>query len=456
MEDQVLKAAQAARQAALRLAVLPLDARNHALLAMADAVARRRDDILAENQKDIDASDRLVAEGKITKAVAARLKLGGSKFDGVVEGLRSVAAQPDPLGQTPWAMEMDKGLEVRRVSCPIGVIGVIFESRPDALPQIASLCLKSGNALLLKGGSEALHSNRILARVLDEAARTVDGVPNGWMTLLETRQDIKDLLALDQYVDLIVPRGGNEFVQYIMDNTNILVMGHRDGICHTYVHAAADPPKAIRLTVDGKCQYPAVCNATETLLIDRAVAPTLLMPIATALAEKGVELRADPEAREIILRHARGKQNAAAGERVCPYQHLLRDATEEDWRTEYLDLIISIRVLAGLDEAIAHVNHYGSHHTDTIVTEDAAAAERFLREVDSASVLHNVSTRFSDGFRYGLGAEVGISNQKLHARGPVGLEGLTIYKYVVRGSGQIVADYSGPNARKFSHRPLPC
>ena len=439
MRTDVLKAAQTARKAALRLPMLPVEVRNRALLAMADAVVGRREEILSENQKDLAASEKLVADGKITKAVAARLKLAGSKFDGVVDGLRSVAALPDPIGRTLWATEMDKGLEVYRVSCPIGVIAVIFESRPDALPQIASLCLKSGNSVLLKGGSEALHSNRVLARVLDEAARSVEGIPDGWMALLETREEIKDLLNLDEYVDLIVPRGGNEFVQYIMDNTHILVMGHRDGICHTYIHEAADPDKAVRITVDGKCQYPAVCNATETLLIDRAAARKILRPIAEALRKQGIELRLDAESKALLL----------------PDFADAPLAKEEDWKTEYLDLILSVRVVADLDEAIAHINRYGSHHTDAIVTEDARAAERFLHEVDSASVLHNASTRFSDGYGYGLGAEVGISNQKLHARGPVGLEGLTIYKYVVRGNGQTVADYSGPTGRKFTHKPLP-
>ncbi|HUT23651.1 MAG TPA: glutamate-5-semialdehyde dehydrogenase [Sumerlaeia bacterium] len=434
----VLAAARAAREASRALGGLSAETRNLALLAMAAAVNRRRDEILVENQKDVRAADALIQAGELTRAAAKRLQLGGGKIDGVIESLRSVAELPDPLGEIQTATELDAGLHLYRVSCPIGVIAMIFESRPDALPQIASLCLKSGNAVLLKGGSEALNSNRALARVLDEAARSVRGIPKGWMTLLETREEIAEVLDLDEYVDLIIPRGSNEFVRHIMDNTKIPVTGHRDGICHTYVHAAADPHKAVRIVVDGKTQYPAVCNATETLLIDRAVAATLLPAITNALKEKNVELRLDGEARAIL-----------------PDYPDAAPADEETWSTEHLDLILGVRVVKGIDQAIDHVNRYGSHHTDAIVTEDARAAARFMSRVDSASVMHNASTRFADGYRYGLGAEVGISTEKIHSRGPVGLEGLTIYKYLLQGSGQIVADYSGPNARKFIHKPLP-
>lgn len=437
MTSPILLSAQSARKASLVLASLPLETRNRALIAMADAVAAHRDEILAENQKDLDAAEQLIAKGEITKASAARLKLAGSKFDTMIEGLHSVASLPDPIGIVQKATELDEGLNLYRISCPIGVIGMIFESRPDALPQIASLCLKSGNAVLMKGGSEALHSNRALARVLLNASRSIPGIPEGWMALLETREDVKTLLSLDEYINLIIPRGSNEFVRYIMDNTSIPVMGHRDGICHTYIHESADPDKAIRIAVDAKCQYPAVCNATETLLIDKSAAPRFLKPIAEALKQNGVELRLDAHSKQALPEHADAL-----------------DATEADWKTEYLDLILSIRIVSGLEEAIHHINRYGSHHTDAIITENTEAAEKFLREVDSAAVIHNASTRFSDGYRFGLGAEVGISTEKIHSRGPVGLEGLTIYKYILRGTGQIVADYSGPSARKFTHRTI--
>ncbi|MBN1867151.1 glutamate-5-semialdehyde dehydrogenase [Candidatus Sumerlaeota bacterium] len=461
-ENAVVESARRARDASLVLAGLSAETRNRALLAMADAVAARRDEILAENKKDIDAARELIAQGKIAKSDAKRLELAGSKFDAVVEGLRSVASLPDPIGQTLRATELDAGLNLYRVACPIGVIAVIFESRPDALPQIASLCLKSGNAVLLKGGSEAIRSNRALARVLDEAARSVQGVPAGWMTLLETREDIAEILKLDDLIDLVIPRGSNAFVRYIMDNTNIPVTGHRDGICHTYVHAAADPDKAIRIAVDAKTQYPSVCNATETLLVDAGAVETIWPAIAVEMRKKGVELRVDKRAKEALLGSGagvppvkkHGQDAHATGRHEQDAHATLVDATEQDWRTEHLDLVLGVRVVDDVAEAIDHVNRYGSHHTDSIVTEDPATAERFLREVDSASVIHNASTRFADGFRYGLGAEVGISTSKIHSRGPVGLEGLTIYKYILRGSGQIVADYTGPSAHKFTHRGI--
>jgi len=440
-ESFVVQSARGARQASLTLAALSLEVRNGALEAMAQAVETRREEILAANAQDRAAAQKLVDAGHITQAAAKRLDLSGAKLDGVIEGLRSVAALPDPLGCVQRATELDEGLNLYRVSCPIGVIAMIFESRPDALPQIASLCLKSGNAVLMKGGSEALGTNRVLARVLDEAARSA-GAPAGWMTLLETREEIAEILGLDEWIDLIVPRGSNEFVRYIMDHTKIPVTGHRDGICHTYIHAAADGEKAVRIAVDAKCQYPAVCNATETLLFDRESVERVGRVVLEAFLERGVELRLCPETRAALA--AQGFAVERCGE-----------AVEADWKTEYLDLILSVRTVADLDAAIEHINRYGSHHTDAIVTEDAAAAERFLARVDSSSVVHNASTRFADGFRYGLGAELGISTEKIHSRGPVGLEGLTIYKYQLRGSGQVVADYSGPQARKYTHRTLP-
>lgn len=452
----VQTAAKIAREASIVLGGLTLEQRNAALEAMARAVDNRREEILAENAKDLAEAEKLVAQGKITAAAAKRLNLQGAKLEGVIESLRSVASLPDPLNQTQMGMELDEGLLLHRVSCPIGVIAMIFESRPDALPQIASLCLKSGNAVLLKGGSEALNSNRMLARVLDEAAATVEGIPAGWIYFMESREEVAEILALDEYVDLIIPRGSNSFVRYIMDNTRIPVTGHRDGICHTYIHEAADPEKAVAVTVDGKCQYPAVCNATETLLIDAGCAETILPQVVCGLYSRGVELRVDDRARKILEDFMEQKGQEACGEkaRSCKLKDEMQEATEEDWKTEYLELILAIRVVEGLEEAVSHINTYGSHHTDCIVTEDDKAAERFIQLVDSSSVLHNASTRFADGFRYGLGAEVGISTEKIHSRGPVGLEGLTIYKYILRGKGQTVAQYSGAEGRKFTHRPL--
>ena len=321
------------------------------------------------------------------------------------------------------------------MTVPIGVIGVIFESRPDALVQIASLCLKSGNAALLKGGREATVTNQTLAEIMCQATQGI--LPEGWMTLLPGREEVRALLGEEELIDLIIPRGSNEFVQYIMHNTKIPVMGHADGICHVYVDASADLDKAVQIAVDAKTQYVAVCNAAETLLVHSGIAPAFLQRAVPALLERNVELRGDERA--LALANANGQ---------------VKPATESDWSTEYLDLMLAVKVVDSTAEAIEHINAYGSHHTDAIVTEDSEAALTFLREVDSASVIHNASTRFADGFKYGLGAEVGISTNRLHSRGPVGLEGLVIYKYILQGDGHIVDMYDGQQQRPFIHRPL--
>jgi glutamate-5-semialdehyde dehydrogenase len=317
------------------------------------------------------------------------------------------------------------------------VLGVIFESRPDALVQIAALCLKSGNAVLLKGGREALRTNQVLAEVIVRASAEVEGIPAGWMVLIETREDVRALLDLDEDIDLIIPRGGNDFVRYIMENTRIPVMGHADGVCHVYVDRAADLDKALRVVVDSKTQYVAVCNAAEALLVHQDIAAPFLAPALAALEEKGVEIRGDE--RTQALSGSNGRVKAA---------------TAADWGCEYLDLILAVKVVDSFSEAVDHINRFGSHHTDSIVTEDATTALHFLHSVDSASVLHNASTRFADGFRYGLGAEVGISTNRLHSRGPVGLEGLTIYKYILTGDGHTVDDFEGETPRPYTHRRL--
>ena len=329
--------------------------------------------------------------------------------------------------------ELDKGLILEKVSAPIGVIAVIFESRPDALLQISTLCIKSGNAVILKGGSEAERTNKILADTITAAIEKVDAGFKDAVQLLFTREQVRKLLQLDYLVDLVIPRGSNELVTSIQASTKIPVMGHAAGICHTYVHSDADIDMAVRLCHDAKCQYPAVCNAMETLLVHKDIAADFLPKMAKSFQEVQVELRGDDRTRK----HIDAKR-----------------ATEEDWDTEYNDLIISIKVVSSLDEAVEHINEHGSHHTDAIVTNSAAIAEDFMGRVDSASVMWNASTRFADGYRYGLGAEVGISTNKTHARGPVGLEGLLIYKYRLKGSGHIVADYVGKGANKFTHRRM--
>ena len=435
MSTDVRALAERARLASRQLATSATEAREGALVAISRAIEANRERILTANARDMETAGEMVAQGELSEPLLKRLNLGGSKFSTLAEMVDSVRQQPEPLGITQQAVELDEGLDLFRVSVPIGVIGVIFESRPDALVQIAALCLKSGNAVLLKGGREAAQTNQVLAEVIAQATAAAEGIPPGWIGLLEGREEVRALLELDQDVDLIIPRGSNEFVQYIMHNTRIPVMGHADGICHVYVDRAADLYKAVRVSVDSKTQYVAVCNAAETLLVHGDIAADFLARAVPALQAKGVELRGDEWA------------CALAGAAMKP-------AVEEDWRTEYLDLILAVRVVDGLEPAIDHINRYGSHHTDAIVTEDREAARRFLRGVDSASVMHNASTRFADGFRYGLGAEVGISTNRLHSRGPVGLEGLTIYKYILEGDGQIVDDFEGEHPRPYAHRRL--
>jgi glutamate-5-semialdehyde dehydrogenase len=353
----------------------------------------------------------------------------------MAEGVRAVAALPDPVGRVTLHTLLDEGLRLRRVTCPIGVVAAVFESRPDALVQIASLCLKSGNSAILKGGREAARTNRALAALLGDAVSQQGGVPRAALQLLEAREEVEALLSRDDAIDLIVPRGSNEFVRHIKSRSRIPVLGHADGICHLYVDRAADLGMAVALALDAKTQYVAVCNAIETLLVHREIAAAYLPRAAKALREKGVELRGCERTRAILADAA--------------------PATEEDWGTEYLDLILSVRVVDGLEEAVAHINRYGSRHTDAIVTGDAAAARAFMERVDAASVMWNASTRFADGYRYGFGAEVGIATDKIHARGPVGLEGLVIYKYQLSGEGHCVAEYDGEHPRTFLHRSMP-
>jgi len=395
---------------------------------MAGALKQHSAEIVSANKKDLTAAEK----NNLAAPLLKRLKFDEDKIADVCAGIDSLIKLDDPVGKTITATELDEGLELYKVSCPIGVIGVVFESRPDALVQISTLCLKSGNSVLLKGGSEAGSTNRILTDVISRASEKA-GLPKGWIQLLETRQDVAEMLRMDRYIDLVIPRGSNEFVRYVMDNTNIPVLGHAEGICHVYIDSDADLDMAVNIAVDSKCQYVAVCNAAETMLVHSGIAEAFLPRVKTALQRKGVELCGCDKTASIIE---------------------VKPATEQDWSTEYLDYIISIKVVDSVDEAIEHINKYGSNHTDSIVTADREKAARFMDLVDSANVFWNCSTRFSDGFRYGLGAEVGISTSKIHARGPVGLEGLVIYKWKLLGTGQVVADYTGPNAKKFTHKKI--
>ncbi|MBV5260496.1 glutamate-5-semialdehyde dehydrogenase [Synechococcus moorigangaii CMS01] len=424
----LIELAQQTRAAAQKLATLTLAQRNEALAKVAQALAANQDKIVAANQADCEAAER---DG-IAPALYARLKLGESKLKGAIAGISDLINLPDPVGHLQIHRELDQDLVLKRVTCPLGVLGIIFEARPEALIQITSLAIKSGNGVILKGGKEAIQSCTILTEIIQTALQDTAVSPQA-VTLLTTREEIKTLLSLDQYVDLIIPRGSNAFVQYVQQNTNIPVLGHADGICHLYVDAAADLSKTIPIVVDAKTQYPAACNAIETLLLHEKVAPEFLPQIAAALTAKQVTLIGDETTQKMITVQA---------------------ATEEDWRTEYSDLVLAIKVVPDVEAAIAHINTYGSKHTDGIITEDAATAQIFLNEVNAAGVYHNCSTRFADGFRYGFGAEVGISTQTLPPRGPVGLEGLVTYKYQLVGNGQIAATYSGPDAKPFTHRDL--
>ncbi len=394
---------RAARRSALALAPLRDETRSRALAAVADALDAGARRILDANGEDLAAAERLVANGALSLPLLRRLELDARKIARMADGVRAVAALPDPLDVVRMATLLDEGLTLRRVTCPLGVIAAVFESRPDALVQIAALCLKSGNAAILKGGREAARTNRLLSDLLREAASSAGEVPADALQLVEAREDVRALLSRDDAVDLLIPRGSNEFVRYIKERSNIPVLGHADGVCHLYVDEAADAAMAVRLALDAKTQYPAVCNAIETLLVHEKKAREYLPLAAGALGEKGVAIRGCEATREIV-------RDAQA-------------ASEDDWKTEYLDLMLSVRVVDSLAGAIDHINRYGSRHTEAIVTSDEAAARTFLSRVDAASVMWNASTRLADGFRYGFGAEVGIATDKVHARGPVGPRG---------------------------------
>ena len=424
---------QRTRIAAIALAKLPTAAKNASLEAIAIALEQQAEIILAANQKDVTAA----VAAKLPTALIARLKLDANKLKSMIAGVRDVIRLAEPIGDRQIHRELDAGLVLERLSCPLGVIGVIFEARPDAVTQIAALGIKSGNGVILKGGSEAVHSCEAIALVMHNALKdlykTNGGVSPNVVQLLTTRAETLAILGMDKLIDLIIPRGSNQFVRYIQDNTNIPVLGHADGVCHLYVDAAANLTKAVAIAVDSKTQYPAACNAIETMLVHSAIATDFLSLALVAFKERNVELRGCDRTQKII--------------NVNP-------ANESDWSTEYCDLILSIKIVDSLEEAITHITTYSSKHTEAIVTENQAIADLFMSDIDAAGVYHNCSTRFADGFRYGFGAEVGISTNKMPPRGPVGLEGLVTYKYRLVGNGHIVASYTGANAKTFTHRDI--
>jgi glutamate-5-semialdehyde dehydrogenase len=433
--SSVAQAAKSARAAARALARLPNETRNQILLAEAEAVEKNKLRILGANFEDCRKAEQLVAKDAMSPAMFARLRVSERGVAEMAERIREVARLEDPLGRRISAMELDDGLVLYKESCPLGVVGVVFEARPEVVPQVAALALKSGNAILLKGGAEAAQTNETLISIWRECLAQFPAVPVESIHLLHSRADVDELLGLDRDVDLIIPRGSYELVRYISAHSRIPVLGHGEGICHVYVDCDADVSKAIKITFDSKTQYPAACNSAETLLVHEAIAKEFLPQMVKTLKAAKVEVRGCAKSMKLLREDG-----------IVP-------ATEDDWSTEYSDLILSVKIVSSVDEAIAHIERYGSRHTETIVTENRETAKKFMDEVDAAGVYHNASTRFADGYRYGLGSELGISNSKLHARGPMGLEGLTTYKWKLFGNGQTVAEYSKGD-KTFKHRPL--
>lgn len=427
MQLSMKEVAEHMKMAAPKLAVTTCKQRNDALLLVKEALLREKEAVFAANHKDMEAA----AEADIAPAVMKRLKFDEGKLTDVCKGIEQLVSLEDPLGKKDLSRELDEGLTLYRVSCPIGVIGIIFEARPDALVQISCLCIKSGNCAILKGGKETVHTNKVLFSIIHKAVIQAR-LPEYTLHQATLHNEIDELLACDREVDLLIPRGSNQFVQYIMNHTKIPVMGHADGVCHIYVDKDADMQKALSVIVDAKIQYTAACNAVETILVHRDIATAFLPLLKERLKENNVLIRGTKEVADTI---------------GCEVME------ENEFHTEYLDLIVSVKIVEDKKAAIEHINYFGSHHTDCIITENDETADVFMEMVDSAGVYRNCSTRFADGFRYGFGAEVGISTSKLHARGPVGLEGLVTYKYKLYGDGHVVSEYAS-GKRSFHFKNL--
>ncbi|HEY3026422.1 MAG TPA: glutamate-5-semialdehyde dehydrogenase [Pyrinomonadaceae bacterium] len=432
----VAAVARAARAASRLLASVPSERRDAAIKAAAYLIEERKLEILVANQRDCEDALHALKAGRMSRAILERLRISERGIAQMAASVREVAALADPLGRQLAVTELDDGLTLYKESCPIGVIGIVFEARPEIVPQIAALALKSGNAVILKGGAEAIHSNQALVSIWCDALTHFLEIPADSINLLYTRADVEEMLSLEDEIDLIIPRGSREFVRHVAKRSRIPVLGHGEGICHVYIDSVADLEKALNIAFDSKVQYAAACNAMETLLVHEEIAGVFLPEMIRRFQAAGVQVRGCP--RTIKL---------------GPTPDVIIPAAEADWETEYSDLIVSIKIVHSRDEAIEHINRYGSGHTESIVTEDAQAASYFMERVDAAGVYHNASTRFADGFRYGFGAELGISTSKLHARGPVGLAGLTTYKYKVIGEGHIVASYVD-GERTFKHRRI--
>lgn len=402
--------------------------RSQMLTTLAEAITSHMQLLLEENAKDC--AEHIAT---LEPALAQRLTLSEEKLKTLVAGLQELSRKEDPLGKLLARTQLDNGLILDKISVPLGVIGVIFESRPDVLYQVLGLALRTGNGVALKGGREATYSNRAMIEVALKALEH-QGLPHQWFALFEGRESVQELVRHDDLVDLVIPRGSNEFVRHIQTLSRIPVLGHASGVCHLYIHSSADYAEALKIIIDAKTHYPAACNAVETVLVDSSIAETFLPLLRNELERLGVQVRACRQSAPLLNSN-----------------DIVQD---HEWSTEYGSLTCAVKVVASIDEAINHINRYGSHHTDGIIARDAAACERFTTSVDSASVFANCSTRFADGYRYGFGAEIGIGTGKLHARGPVGLDGLMTYKYILRGAGHVVATYSGPHARPFAFKSL--
>lgn len=430
---QLIDLVKNAKDSTYKLQSLSTDIKNKALLEIADKLEQNKNIIFEANKKDLEYAKKLLDENKISLSMFNRLKLDENKMIDIISGIKDVVKLEDPINKVLLETELDDNLLLKKISCPIGLIAVIFEARPDVISQISSLCIKSSNAVILKGGAEGDNTNKAIFNIINETLESIEDFPKNSVNLVFTRDDIKELLSMDKYVDLIIPRGGNSLVQYIKSNTNIPVLGHADGICHLYIDESANQEKALKICLDSKVQYPSACNAVETILINKNIANEYLPKLYNLFKENNIKMNGCEEVRKILNQSDIGEV--------------------KEWHLEYGDKEVSLKIVENTEEAYNHINKYGSHHTDSIVSENKDNIEKFMTYVDSANVYANTSTRFSDGFRYGFGAEVGISTNKTHARGPVGLEGLTIYKYKLFGNYQIVDDYVSHRA-SFKHKRI--
>lgn len=420
-----------AKESTYKLQSLNTEIKNYALLEIAKNIEKRKSEIFEANNKDLENAKELLNNKKISLSMFNRLKLDDNKMIDIISGIKDVIKLEEPINKILTETELDDNLILKKVSCPIGLIAVIFEARPDVITQISSLCIKSSNAVILKGGSEGENTNKIIFEIINQVLSDIKEFPKNSVNLVFSREDIKNILSMDKYIDLIIPRGSNDLVQYIKANTNIPVLGHADGICHLYIDESANIENALKICLDSKAQYPSACNSVETILINKNIANEFLKKLYSLFKENEIKINGDEEVKK----------------------NLSEIGIVKDWHKEYGDKEVSLKIVDNVEEAYKHINKYSSHHTDSIISENKENIEKFMTFVDSANVYSNVSTRFSDGFRYGFGAEVGISTNKTHARGPVGLEGLTIYKYKLFGNYQIVDDYVSHKS-SFKHKRI--